>query len=185
MLTTQLLPAGPRGLKLGPQALDLLPGPSLQLLIGCAQSLQLEKQAQCGHQAVALAPGENTQLPQPKPTPPPSRPPRDHPEESMVAMVSRVDASQAVALFPAETCPLLCQGGWRSPLPPAPFPICDLGPLPPCSLFGFLQVAWSTSLGSMSSFRVNRAYTPSVCHVPANPAPLELRHTSRPPGGLG
>ena len=72
MLTTQLLPAGPRGLKLGPQALDLLPGPSLQLLIGCAQSLQLEKQAQCGRRAAALAPGENTQLPQPRPTPPPS-----------------------------------------------------------------------------------------------------------------
>ena len=93
MLTTQLLPAGPRGLKLGPQALDLLPGPSLQLLIGCAQPLQLEEQAQCGCQAAALVPGENTQLPQPKPTPSPNRQPRDHPEESMAAMVSHVDAS--------------------------------------------------------------------------------------------
>ena len=61
-----------------------------------------------------------TQLPQPKPTPSPSRQPGDHPEESMAAMVSHVDASQAVASFPAETCPLLCQGEWRSPLPPAP-----------------------------------------------------------------
>ena len=90
-----------------------------------------------------------------------------------------------MASFPAETCPLLCQGGWRSPLPPAPFPICDLGLLPPCSLFGFLQVAWSTSLGGISSFRVNRACTLGVYHVPANPAPLELRCITRPPGGLG
>lgn len=126
-----------------------------------------------------------TQLPQPETTPSPSRQPGDHPEESMAAMVSHVDASQAVALFPAETCPLLCQGEWRSPLPPAPFPICDLGPLPSCSLFGFLQVAWSTSLGSISSFRVNRACTLGVCHVPANLAPLELRCTTRLPGGLG
>lgn len=56
-----------------------------------------------------------TQLPQPKPTPSPSRQPGDHPEESMAAMVSHVDASQAVGSFPAETCPYFVKESGEAP----------------------------------------------------------------------
>lgn len=70
-----------------------------------------------------------TQLPQPKPTPSPSRQPGDHPEESMAAMVSHVDAFRLWARSPAETCPYFVKESGEVSLPPAPFPICDLGPL--------------------------------------------------------
>lgn len=107
------------------------------------------KQAQCGCQVAALAPGENMQLPQPKPTPSPNRQPRDHPEESMAAMVSHVDASQAVASFPEETCPLLCQGGWRNPSHWPPSPSMTLVPYPhaACLVFSKLpgQPPWEAS----------------------------------------